>query len=60
MLHGSIKGFEGLSAQRTSRSIGNGTADHDRQGSFAGVAEIFFDSKNGSFGIQRIKDGFDQ
>ena len=49
-----------MSAQGAATGIRNGAADHDGQGRFFCIAEIFFYGENGCFGIQGIKDGFNQ
>ena len=53
------EGFNGLTRQNASRCIGHGARDDDRQ-AFTRVFEQLFQCEQRRFGIQRVKNGFDE
>ena len=59
MAHAMPKRGHGLSTQNTTRCIGHGAADDQRQTLAAGF-EIFFNRKQCGFGVERVKNSFDQ
>ena len=59
MMYRSIKCLNGLPCQCTSTGISQRSGNHNRDRLFA-LLRQFFNSKNGSFDIQCIKEGFQQ
>ena len=59
MAHAMPKRGHGLSTQNAPRCIGHGAADDQRQALTAGL-EIFFNRKQGRFGIECVENRFNQ
>lgn len=54
-----IKGFGRLAGEGTTRGVGDGAGNHDRQIN-AQRFKLFFHRKHRRFRIQGVKDGFNQ